>query len=82
MYPAGGSLTPPGGGDGKGLAAGDGEGATTGDGLGRAGGRGPIMSLSSGTALPHSLKGPLLAADRLRTKPKLDATTSATISFF
>lgn len=70
---------PFGGGEGEGLSAGgegdgdgsagfgddDGEGATAGDGLGRAGGA--TMSLSSGTVLPHSRKGPLLAADKLRT---------------
>jgi hypothetical protein len=76
-----------GAGDGEGLAEGGGDGEVEGEGLGVAGagkglgGGAGSMPRSSCPVLPHSLKGPLLAAvTLLRTNPRFDATTSAKMS--
>jgi hypothetical protein len=67
-------------GDGCGLgelSTGDGDAGTAGGGLGD----GTTMTLFNRCAiLPQSLKGPLLATERLRTNPKFEATTSAKMS--
>jgi hypothetical protein len=59
-------------GDLNGAGDGDERGCGLGDGSG-VGGR----SAGSCTVLPHTLNGPLLAAARSRTKPKLDVMMSA-----